>query len=200
MNSPDVVDRLVRENQGLVVHFAKRHQKRVRDLCGARIGLADLIAEGKIGLAKAAQRFDLAKGFKFSTYATPWINKYLFKARFKRLPAVSLSMPIGNGEITLESAIGDTDPDARVGRGRARESGRASQLIIARATLKDVECLIIEAGLDDREMKIIRQRFGLDDGELKTQKQIAKNLGLTKQRISQLEKVARGKIAKRLGN
>jgi DNA-directed RNA polymerase sigma subunit (sigma70/sigma32) len=44
------------------------------------------------------------------------------------------------------------------------------------------------------------QRYGLADGELKTQKQIAKKLGLTRVRVTQLEKIALGKIAKHLGN
>jgi RNA polymerase sporulation-specific sigma factor len=180
MNSTTDVDRLVSENQGLVVHLAKQHQRRVLLWCATRISLADLIAEGKIGLAKAAKRFNPAKG-KFSTYAAFWINKHLFKARFKRLAAVSLSKPIGDG-ITLLDAVADN---------KARP---ASDLVSEQDARKVFRRVMVDAGLDDRERAIMFQRYGLDDGQPKTQKQIAKKLVLTKQRIGQLEKVARGKI------
>jgi RNA polymerase sigma factor (sigma-70 family) len=54
--------------------------------------------------------------------------------------------------------------------------------------------VIMDAGLDRREREIIMLRYGVDDGEPKTQKQIAKKLGVTRRRIGQIEKIAREKI------
>jgi RNA polymerase sporulation-specific sigma factor len=173
--------------------MAKKHRESVRKLCGARIGLADLIAAGKIGLAEAAKRFNPAKG-KFSTYGAFWITKHLFKARHSRnsVSAVSLSKPIeGTHGLTLWDATAD------------KKAPSASELLIAKETDKTLQAcrsLIVASGLDNRESEIILQRYGLADGELKTQKQIAKKLGLTRVRVTQLEKIALGKIAKHLGN
>ena len=63
-------EQLVRANLRLVVHQAKKYKY---------AGLAELIQAGNIGLIEAANRFESAKGAKFSTYAMPWITKYLLK-------------------------------------------------------------------------------------------------------------------------
>jgi RNA polymerase sigma-E/F/G factor len=184
-------DRLISLNLGLVVQMDKNHRESVRKLCGARIGLADLIAAGKIGLAEAAKRFNPAKG-KFSTYAGFWITKYLFKARHQMnsVHAVKLDNPFKDG-LTYHDVVSD------------KKARSASELLIAqekRDRMEACKSLIAGTGLDNREREIIFQRYGLDDGELKTQKQIAKKLGLTRVRVTQLEKIALGKIAKHLGN
>jgi RNA polymerase sigma-E/F/G factor len=188
MNPPDVVNRLASENQGLVVHLAKLHQGRVRKLCNARVRLADLIGAGKIGLVEAARRYDPAKG-KFSTYAACWINKYLFKARHKRrsVSALSLNAPVGNlKDIFLEDTVAD------------KKATGASDLLSDKASLEDFRRVIMNAGLDGREREVILQRYGLDNGELKTQRQIAKSIGLTPARIGQIEKTATGKLEARI--
>jgi len=56
----------------------------------------------------------------------------------------------------------------------------------------------MNAGLDGREREVILQRYGLDNGELKTQRQIAKSMGLTRARIGQIEKTATGKLEARI--
>ena len=66
-------DRLIRSNLRLVVNIAKRYAN-----CG--IVLADLIAEGNMGLIYAAERFRLSKGCRFSTYATFWIKHTICRA------------------------------------------------------------------------------------------------------------------------
>ncbi|SRR6266568_1202598 len=180
MNSPDVVNRLVSDNQGLVVHFAKLHKR----LIAPRIGLAALISSGKIGLVEAAKRYDSAKGTKFSTYSVWWIRKYMFNAVKGKLPKTSLNAPIRCDGIVLQDAVADE---------RARP---ASELVSGQETHDVFRRVMVDAGLDNREKEIISQRYGVDDGEQKTQKQIAKKLGLTRARVNQLEKIARGKIAK----
>ena len=56
----------------------------------------------------------------------------------------------------------------------------------------------MNAGLDGREREVILQRYGLDNGELKTQRQIAKSMGLMRARIGQIEKTATGKLEARI--
>lgn len=77
-------EKLINHNLRLVVSIAKRYM-------GHGLPLLDLIQEGNLGLMKAVERYDVSKGFKFSTYATYWIKQAISRgladqARNIRIP------------------------------------------------------------------------------------------------------------------
>lgn len=83
--SPLARDLLVVSNQRLVVSIAKRYR-------GLGLEFRDLVSEGNIGLMRAVEKYEVERGFKFSTYATWWIRQAVSRAvqdkcRVIRLPA-----------------------------------------------------------------------------------------------------------------
>lgn len=99
------LDRLVKANLRFVVSVAKKYQNQ-------GIRLSDLIAEGNIGLIKAAKRFDETKGFKFISFAVWWIRQSIMVAiaeqkRIVRLPANQIGgiMMINKAMVELEQRL-----------------------------------------------------------------------------------------------
>lgn len=66
-------NKFIESNLRLVVSVAKRYQ-------GKGLDFMDLIAEGNLGLMRAVEKFDYRRGFKFSTYATNWIDQFIRRA------------------------------------------------------------------------------------------------------------------------
>jgi len=103
--------RMVQCNMRLVVSIAKRYKH-------VGVNIADLVQEGSIGLTRAAEKFDPGKGFKFSTYASWWIQQAVFRSiayhsRTIRLPVHvhNLLNRVRRTRLTLQQELGRTPSD-----------------------------------------------------------------------------------------
>jgi RNA polymerase sporulation-specific sigma factor len=149
--------------------------------------LEDLISIGTIGLIKAIESFQTGKGTKLATFAARCIeNEILMHLRSlkKTRKDVSLHDPIGTdkegNEITLQDILG-TENDEVV-----------DQVELEIEKRKIYHNLNI---LDEREQEVIRSRFGLNGGgDERTQREIARELGISRSYVSRIEKRALMKL------
>ncbi len=156
-------NRIVQANLRLVVSIAKKHLSSGQDLF-------ELISDGNISLMRAVEKFDYSRGFKFSTYAS-WAVMKNFARSIPEQRRQRDRFQTGH-EDSLETIVsaGFSDPD--------RNQDAALRGVIDRML----------GSLDEREQSILRLRFGLEEStEPATLEQIGRRLGVSKERIRQLE-------------
>lgn len=174
---------LTEHNLRLVAHIVKKFD-------GSGEDTDDLISIGTIGLIKAIDTYRPDKGTRLATYAARCIeNEILMHLRFikKMRSEVSLYDPIGidkeGNEITLLDILGT-------------HSDVVSELVENK--FEQVRLMDKIKGLTRRERKVLEMRFGLLDGTRKTQREIAKNLEISRSYVSRIEKRALLKIIKEM--
>lgn len=174
---------LIEHNLRLVAHITKKFENSGEEV-------DDLISIGTMGLIKAINTFDPDKGTRLATYAARCIeNEILMHLRSKKKHRgeVSLYDPIGmdkeGNEICLLDILG-TDRDTVV----EEVEYYYDQEIIR----KQIQYL------SKREKRVLELRYGLFNGLRRTQKEIAKKLGISRSYVSRIEKKAIEKLIKEL--
>ncbi|OPY57868.1 MAG: RNA polymerase sigma-28 factor precursor [Pelotomaculum sp. PtaU1.Bin035] len=172
---------LAERNLRLVAHVVKKFDSTGEDS-------EDLISIGTIGLIKAINTFNPGKGTRLATYAARCIeNEILMHLRYiKKVKAeVSLYDPIGvdkeGNEITLVDILG-THPEVVAETVENRFEQKRLREKVSRLT--------------NREKKVLELRFGLENGARQTQREIARNLGISRSYVSRIEKKALNKLTR----
>lgn len=165
--------KLIEHNLRLVAHINKKYYARVDDQ-------EDLISIGSIGLIKAIDSFDMDKGIRLSSYASKCIENEIlmyFRSTRKSAQDVSINEPIetdkdGNALTILDTMseddniIDNIDTKIKIGKLYG----------------------YIESRLTHREKQIIKMRYGLEGHKELTQREIAKELNISRSYVSRIEK------------
>lgn len=170
---------LIEHNLRLVAHIVKKFESSTNDV-------DDLIGIGTVGLIKGIDSFSLDKNVKLTTYIAKCAeNEILMYFRSDKKNAKNVSLFDGisfdkeGNEITILDVLKTDDPDY------AEEIYKKDNIELLRKYLNV---------LTKRERKIISKRYGLDGNDEVTQKEIAKELGISRSYVSRIEKRAITKI------
>ena len=175
---------LIEHNLRLVAHVVKKYAPTLGDS-------EELISIGTIGLIKGITSFDPSKGTRLATYVARCVdNEILMLIRSRKKM---------QGDVSLNESIG-TDKE-----------GNSIMLMDVMGTDEEVVFDEIDLGmqvkqlyknrkneLDEREKEVIILRYGLVDGHMMTQREIAKRLNISRSYVSRIEKKAVGKLQKNI--
>jgi RNA polymerase sigma factor (sigma-70 family) len=157
-----VKDQLIGCNLRLVVSIAKRHAAQTDNFF-------ELLSDGNMSMLRAVEKFDFSRGNKFSTYAT-WA---IMKNYARSIPDERRRRERFQ---TGKEELFDIAPDTR----------SDEQELLSSAEQKAHEVNRLLEYLDPRERQILRMRAGLDNAEGMTLEEIGQQLGITKERVRQL--------------
>ena len=172
-------NKLIEHNLRLVAHIVKKYDHKTYDA-------DDLISIGTIGLIKGIDSYSYKHGTRITTYCARCIENEIlmyFRGDKKNNKNISLNEPIGydkeGNEISFLDILKTPNPDFAMDIQNQDNQKLLKQYLNV---------------LNDREREIIEKRYGLNDQDEFTQKEIAKELGISRSYVSRIEKRALTKI------
>ena len=177
---------LIEHNLRLVAHVAKKYTNYQKDS-------DELISIGTVGLIKGISTYKNTKGSRLATYTARCIDNeilmYLRSAK-KLQNNISLQNAVGidkeGNEVTLEEKLADPTPSVE-------------ETLSSNAEQKVLQSLIDKV-LTKREKFIINLRYGLNNKQEKTQREIASSIGISRSYVSRIEKKALSKLRKAMND
>ncbi|HHN77403.1 MAG TPA: sigma-70 family RNA polymerase sigma factor [Phycisphaerales bacterium] len=167
-------EQIAETNLALVLAMAKRTRM-------SEVDFADLVSEGNMALLRAVDKFDAGRGYKFSTYACRAILK-AFSRQGMKLSKYRQRFP--------------TDFDPKLEKSNFLETKRAT---FEKDAAEEVRTIVMDnrAELTEVERTVIEHRFGLESSNTDkpmTLEQVGQIIGVTKERVRQIQNKAMEKI------
>ncbi|KAJ8442539.1 hypothetical protein Cgig2_026481 [Carnegiea gigantea] len=196
-------DKMIRSNMRLVISIAKKYQ-------GTGMNLLDLVQQGCRGLSRGAEKFDGSKGFSLiivlvmqchmvqATYKVKQATKQLYCKKGRQpdneevAEAAGLSMKKLNAVLmtpkapwSLDQRFGD-HKSPRPSETIAHPGEQTLEDVLIKQIMKEDLNKVLDT-LGTRAKRVIQCRFGLEDGRRKTLLEIGKMMGVSRERIRQIE-------------